>query len=81
MLTHIPIMQSRIKHMEINLFFVRDKVMAKQLKVVHSRGNGQLTNMLTKPLSSIKYLELRHKLMVVYSPVSLWRMGIRNMLG
>lgn len=42
MLTHIPIMQSRIKHMEINMFFVRDKVMAKQLKVVHTRGNDQL---------------------------------------
>lgn len=67
MLAHNPIMHSRTKHMEIDLFFVREKVIAKQIRVAHIPGVDQIADALTKPLSSTKFLELRHKLRVANS--------------
>jgi hypothetical protein len=53
--------------MEIDLFFVREKVIAKQIRVAHIPGVDQIADALTKPLSSTKFLELRHKLRVANS--------------
>lgn len=64
MLAHNPIMHSRTKHMEIDLFFVREKVLSKQLIVNHIPGADQWADVLTKPLSSAKFLDLRPKLNV-----------------
>jgi histone deacetylase 1/2 len=63
-LAHNPVMHSRTKHMEIDLFFVREKVLSKQLSVLHIPGTDQWADVLTKPLSSSKFLELRSKLNV-----------------
>jgi hypothetical protein len=41
LLAHNPILHLMTKHMEIDLFFVREKVMAKQLSVVHIPGTDQ----------------------------------------
>ena len=64
MLAHNPIMHSRTKHMEIDLFFVRERVLAKQICVAHIAGVDQIADVLTKPLSSAKFLDFRHKLRV-----------------
>jgi histone deacetylase 1/2 len=64
LLAHNPILHSRTKHMEIDLFFVREKVLAKQLSVTHIPGSTQLADILTKPISSAKFLEMRTKLNV-----------------
>lgn len=58
-------MFSRTKHKEIDLFFVREKVLAKQLSVVHIPGSDQWADVLTKPLSTAKFLLMRSKLNVV----------------
>jgi hypothetical protein len=50
--------------MEIDLFFVLEKVLAKKISVVHVAGVDQWADALTKPLSSTKFLELRTKLNV-----------------
>jgi hypothetical protein len=50
--------------MEIDLFFVREKVLAKQLSVTHIPGSDQLADKLTKPISSEKFLLMRTKLNV-----------------
>jgi hypothetical protein len=50
--------------MEIDLFFVREKVLAKQLSVTHIPGSDQLADILTKPISSAKFLHMRTKLNV-----------------
>ncbi|MCI37103.1 retrovirus-related Pol polyprotein from transposon TNT 1-94, partial [Trifolium medium] len=63
-LAHNPIMHSRTKHMEIDLFFVREKVISKQLSVLHVPGTDQWADILTKPLSSSRFLELKPKLNV-----------------
>jgi hypothetical protein len=64
LLAHNPILHSRTKHMEIDLFFVREKVIAKQLSVIHIPGTEQLADILTKPISTDKFLLLRNKLNV-----------------
>ncbi|MCI27745.1 retrovirus-related Pol polyprotein from transposon TNT 1-94, partial [Trifolium medium] len=48
--------------MEIDVFFVREKVLAKQLTVVHIPGSTQLADVLTKPVSTDKFLNMRSKL-------------------
>jgi histone deacetylase 1/2 len=63
-LAHNPVMHARTKHMEIDLFFVREKVLSKQLSVKHIPGTDQWADALTKPRSSSKFLELRPKLKV-----------------
>jgi hypothetical protein len=50
--------------MEIDLFFVREKVLAKQLSVLHIPGTGQLEDILTKPISTEKFLFMRTTLNV-----------------
>jgi histone deacetylase 1/2 len=64
LLAHNPILHSRTKHMEIDLFFVREKVLAKQVSVVHIPGTDQLADILTKPISTDKFLFIRNKLNV-----------------
>jgi histone deacetylase 1/2 len=64
LLAHNPILHSRTKHMEIDLFFVREKVLAKQISVVHIPGTDQLADILTKPISTDKFLFIRNKLNV-----------------
>jgi hypothetical protein len=53
--------------MEIDLFFVREKVLSRQLTVNHIPGMDQWADVLTKPLSSqssAKFLALQPKLNV-----------------
>jgi len=64
LLAHNPILHTRTKHMEIDIFFVHEKVMHKQLTVVHIPGHDQWADILTKPLSSSRFLELKPKLNV-----------------
>ena len=64
LLAHNPILNSRTKHMEIDLFFVREKILAKQLSVTHIPGSNQLADILTKPISTEKFLHMRTKLNV-----------------
>lgn len=62
LLAHNPILHTRTKHMEIDLFFVREKILAKQLSMVHIPGTDQWVNILTKPVSTSKFLLMRSKL-------------------
>jgi len=68
LLAHNPILHARTKHMEIDLFFVREKVMAKQLSVIHISGTDQWADILTKPVSTTKFLLMRSKLNVAEVP-------------
>jgi hypothetical protein len=63
-LAHNPILHSRTKHIELDIHFVREKVLAKQMQVLHVSATDQLADPLTKPLSPSNYAAIRSKLKV-----------------
>ena len=58
---HNPVFHSKTNHMEIDVFFVREKVLSKQLLIYQMPTLNQWTNILTKPLSSTRFELLRGK--------------------
>lgn len=52
------------KHMELDIFFLREKVLNKSLTVSHVPAHEQWTDILTKPLSANRFLQLRDKLRI-----------------
>lgn len=59
------------KHIELDLHFVKEKVMQKALFIGHVPTTDQLADILTKPLSQARFLLLRDKLMPPASAISL----------
>ena len=70
-LTHNPVLHACTKHMELDLFFVREKVLNKQLQVVHVPGHLQCADVLTKALPPSKFEDFRTKLTVDNPQMSL----------
>ena len=63
-IAHNPAFHSRTTHMEIDVFFIRGKIQAKQLSIVHIPALDQWADVLTKPLSASRFEVLRDKLNV-----------------
>nr|KYP37069.1 Copia protein [Cajanus cajan] len=63
-LSHNPVLHSRSKHMELDIFFVREKVLSKSLVVSHIPAQHQYADVLTKALLPKRFLFLRSKLNV-----------------
>ena len=63
---HNPVLHSRTKHMELDLFFVKEKFMEKSLQVIHVPTVDQYANILTKSLSPSNFIVFRDKLIVVH---------------
>ncbi|RVW80968.1 Retrovirus-related Pol polyprotein from transposon RE1 [Vitis vinifera] len=59
-----PVLHSRTKHMELDLYFVREKVMERKLVVNHVPIEDQVVDVLTKPLSFGFFDKLRGKLTI-----------------
>ncbi|XP_016732652.1 secreted RxLR effector protein 161-like [Gossypium hirsutum] len=59
-----PVMHSKFKHVELDVFFVREKVVAGKLQVGHVPGSYQLADILTKPLSAPMFNRFRSQLRV-----------------
>ncbi|KAL6314759.1 hypothetical protein AAG906_027107 [Vitis piasezkii] len=59
-----PVLHSRTKHMELDLYFVREKVMERKLVVNHVPTEDQVADVFTKPLSFRFFDKLREKLTV-----------------
>ena len=57
-----PVQHSRMKHIQIDLHFVRDLVQKNSLTVRHVHKNDQLADLLTKPLSKQRTDFLKHKI-------------------
>ena len=64
-LAHNPVLHSRTKHMELDLFFVREKVLEKRIQVVHVPAIDQYADILTKSLTPSDFTLCRDKLRVV----------------
>ena len=64
MLSHNSVLHSCTKHMELSLFFVREKVMQGKLLIAYIPSPEQQANLLTKAISKSKFIGLKGKLMV-----------------
>lgn len=64
-LSHNPILHAKTKHMELDIFFLREKVLSKSIMVKYIPAFDQYANILTKTLSPLKFLQLRNKLVMV----------------
>ena len=65
------VFHSRTKHIEIDVHFIRDKVLSGDLKICYVPSEDQIADILTKPLSSPQFNYLRDKLNVFPCPLSL----------
>lgn len=52
LLSHNHVLHARTKHMELDIHFVRERVVSKSLVVQHIPGTAQLADSFTKPLPS-----------------------------
>jgi hypothetical protein len=55
----------RSKHIEIKYYFIRDKVQEGEVKLEYIPTDEQTTDILTKPLSRIKFAYFREKMGIV----------------
>ncbi|KAH9803881.1 retrovirus-related pol polyprotein from transposon RE1 [Citrus sinensis] len=65
------VFHSRTKHIEIDVHFIRDKVLSGDLKICYVPSEDQIADILTKPLSSPQFNYLRDNLNVFSCPLSL----------
>ncbi|KAK6134050.1 hypothetical protein DH2020_032195 [Rehmannia glutinosa] len=63
-----PVFHSRIKHVELDVHFIREKVNDGILSVQHVPSIDQTTDVLTKPLSKQSFTRFRSRLNVVPAP-------------
>ncbi|XP_017624975.1 secreted RxLR effector protein 161-like [Gossypium arboreum] len=61
----VPSKKATFKHVELDLFFVREKVVAGKLNVGHVPAQDQVTNIFTKPISASLFTKFCSSLKVV----------------
>ncbi|KAH9723193.1 retrovirus-related pol polyprotein from transposon RE1 [Citrus sinensis] len=66
-----PVLHSRSKHIELDIHYIRDKVLQNQLEVRYIPTDEQVADVLTKALSLPKFSYFRSKLNVISRPLSL----------
>ena len=66
-----PAFDSKTKHIEISVHFVREKVESKELEVRYLPTEFQVVDVFTKPLTANRFGILKHKLNVRSSQFSL----------
>ncbi|KAH9706324.1 retrovirus-related pol polyprotein from transposon RE1 [Citrus sinensis] len=66
-----PVYHSRTKHIELDMHFIRDKVLAKELEINYIPNEEQIADALTKPLTFIHFNYFRDKLNVQPCPLNL----------
>lgn len=53
---------ARTKHIELDIHFVRDRVLEKKLSIQYVPSSDQIADLLTEPLTQIRFLFLKDKL-------------------
>jgi len=70
-LTSNPIYHARTKHIEVDYYFICEKVLNGDISIKYISTHDQLADIFTKGLSSIRFSFLRDKLMACSFPISL----------
>ena len=66
-----PMYHSRTKYIEIDMHFIRNKVLAGELNIHYVSSEEHIANIMTKPLSFVMFNYLRSKLNFHLCPLSL----------
>ncbi|RVX02484.1 Retrovirus-related Pol polyprotein from transposon RE2 [Vitis vinifera] len=66
-----PVFHARIKHIKIDVHFIPEKVLPKELDVRYISTEEQNADVPTKPLSEAWFEQLQNKLAVTLPPFSL----------
>ena len=69
-LANKPAFHSRAKHIEIDLHFIREKVLRNKLVIKYVPSLDQIADILTKHLSTTRFCNLHIKLFVISFPMS-----------
>ena len=54
-MTENPVFHNKSKHIEIRYFYIRDMVQKGAIKLQYVSTDGQVADVLTKPLSRVKF--------------------------
>lgn len=54
-----PVYHSKTKHFEIDIHFIKDKVIKEEIEINYVANRYQITDILTKPLSYCKFSDFR----------------------
>ena len=65
-MTEKPMFHDKMKHIEIRYFYIRDMVQKGAIKLQYVSTNEQVADVLTKPLSRVKFEHFRDKNSVVH---------------
>lgn len=66
-----PVFHAQTKHIELDIHFIKDKVLGKELDVKYVPFSDQIANLLTKGLTHSRFLFLKDKPGVSSLPSSL----------
>ncbi len=71
LLANNPVYHARTKHIEVHYHFIREKVLAKEIDLIHVSTKDQVANIFTKALSTDKLKKFRKMLGVLEVDLSL----------
>ena len=71
-----PVFHSRSKHIELDLHFIRDKILRQELHIYYVSSSDQLADILTKHVPIPQFCSLCSKLIVTNPPLSLKGRGV-----
>ncbi len=71
LLVNNPVYHVRTKHIEVHYHFIREKVLAKEIDLIHVSTENQVANIFTKVLGTNKLKKFRQMLGVLEVDLSL----------